>query len=257
MSKTSDRIRAMRFDIAVMRHMPRFRAAIRKEKNRFIDAQMEYYKRIGKLSDTLEQEHAQKLESIYRENYRRIMKTAVSAAPGTISGIKASDIREVKYSIHESALFEWFTTQGGARVKRTARVTANDVRKLVSEAFQAGEPETDVIRAGLRAKGLSAWRANTIARTETHNAAAFASRYTAETIAAEAGLTLEKKWQPTLDERTRPAHMAMATSDYIGIDAPFIVDGEELDYPGDPSGSPENVINCRCVELRQVKRDYL
>jgi len=247
----------MRFDIAVMRHMPRFRTAIRKEKNRFIEAQMEYYKRVGKLSDTLEQEHAQKLESIYRENYRRIMASAVKAAPSTITGIKSEHLREIKYSIHESALFQWFTTQGGARVKRTAKVTASDVHKLVTAAFTSGEPESEVIKAGLRAKGLSAWRANTIARTETHNAAAFASRYTAETIAAENGLTLEKKWQPTIDERTREAHMAMANSDYIGMDAPFIVDGEELDYPGDPSGSPENVINCRCVELRQVKRDYL
>jgi len=30
------------------------------------------------------------------------------------------------------------------------------------------------------------------------------------------------------------------------MDQPFIVDGESLDYPGDPSGSAANVINCRC-----------
>jgi hypothetical protein len=51
--------------------------------------------------------------------------------------------------------------------------------------------------------------------------------------------------------------MAMLDSDYQSIDAPFIVDGEALDHPSDPSGSPENTINCRCVELRRVKNGVL
>jgi hypothetical protein len=33
----------------------------------------------------------------------------------------------------------------------------------------------------------------------------------------------------------------------VPIDEPFIVSGEELMYPGDPSGSAGNVINCRCA----------
>jgi hypothetical protein len=31
------------------------------------------------------------------------------------------------------------------------------------------------------------------------------------------------------------------------MDEPFEVDGELLDYPGDPTGSAANVINCRCA----------
>ena len=27
----------------------------------------------------------------------------------------------------------------------------------------------------------------------------------------------------------------------------FSVGGEQLEYPGSPSGNPENVINCKCV----------
>jgi hypothetical protein len=33
----------------------------------------------------------------------------------------------------------------------------------------------------------------------------------------------------------------------IPTDEPFIVDGEEMDRPGDPAGSPENVTKCRCT----------
>jgi len=32
----------------------------------------------------------------------------------------------------------------------------------------------------------------------------------------------------------------------VPLSQPFEVDGEYLDHPGDPSGSAEAVINCRC-----------
>ena len=35
----------------------------------------------------------------------------------------------------------------------------------------------------------------------------------------------------------------------------FEVGGEELEYPGDPNGSPENVIQCRCQAL-YIDLDY-
>lgn len=44
---------------------------------------------------------------------------------------------------------------------------------------------------------------------------------------------------------TRDAHID-ADGQEVGIDENFIVDGEELEYPGDPSGSAENKINCQC-----------
>ena len=252
MAKLSDRIRALRFDLAVMRHMPRFRSEIRREKNRFITAQMTYYKMVGKLSETLTNDHATNLSIIFKANYKRIMKSAIDAAPLTVEGLKTIWFIEKKYDSTEAALLAYVTKYGARKIKDIAKTTESDIRNLIVRAFENEEPEQEVIKAGLKARALSAFRADTIARTETSAAAAFASRYTVEKIASQAGLTLEKKWMPTLDERTRPAHAAMADSDYIPIDEPFEVDGEQLDYPSDPSGSPENVINCRCVELRRV-----
>ncbi len=34
---------------------------------------------------------------------------------------------------------------------------------------------------------------------------------------------------------------------------PFIVGGEQLQYPGDPAGSAWNVISCRCTQLPIVE----
>jgi uncharacterized protein with gpF-like domain len=66
---------------------------------------------------------------------------------------------------------------------------------------------------------------------------------TKETYKAEG--VQQKEWLSVQDDRVRDAH-AEADSQVVGIDEPFIVDGEELDYPGDPNGSAENVINERC-----------
>ena len=57
-----------------------------------------------------------------------------------------------------------------------------------------------------------------------------------------------KQWFTSLDERTRESH-ADAHGQTVGMDESFEVGGEELEYPGDQSGSPENVINCRCIHI--------
>ncbi len=58
----------------------------------------------------------------------------------------------------------------------------------------------------------------------------------------------QKEYLAVQDDRTRDAH-AEADGQIVGIDESFIVDGEELQYPGDPSGDAGNVINCRCSIL--------
>ena len=56
------------------------------------------------------------------------------------------------------------------------------------------------------------------------------------------GVVLEKQWYATGDDRTRPSH--------LDIDGESVPLNEEfsngLMYPGDPSGSADEVWNCRC-----------
>ncbi|MFC8124430.1 phage minor head protein [Streptomyces sp. NPDC057302] len=55
-----------------------------------------------------------------------------------------------------------------------------------------------------------------------------------------------KTWRAHLDDRTRPAHVH-ANGQTVSVTEPFIVDGERLMFPGDPtSASPGNTFNCRC-----------
>jgi hypothetical protein len=52
------------------------------------------------------------------------------------------------------------------------------------------------------------------------------------------------------DSRIREAHRD-ADGQAVPVVSPFVVDTETLMYPGDPDGSPENTINCRC-EVRII-----
>jgi SPP1 gp7 family putative phage head morphogenesis protein len=80
----------------------------------------------------------------------------------------------------------------------------------------------------------------TIARTEVIGAANGATLDAWE----QADVVEGKTWLAALDDRTRDAHV-QAHGQTVPIDEPFIVNGEELDFPG-ADGSAENVVNCRC-----------
>jgi len=80
-----------------------------------------------------------------------------------------------------------------------------------------------------------------VARTGTPGAANFG----AQAAANATGLILRKDWVAAGGGRTRDDHRR-AGGRVVAMDAPFIVGGDRLMYPGDPRGSAEQVINCRC-----------
>lgn len=59
---------------------------------------------------------------------------------------------------------------------------------------------------------------------------------------------LERLWLSTIDPRTRPSHV-LADGQRQPMGLPFIVGGFPLMFPGDPSGPPQETIQCRCTTL--------
>lgn len=57
------------------------------------------------------------------------------------------------------------------------------------------------------------------------------------------GLDVNKRWIATLDSRTRDSHRAI-DGEEVPQDEDF---SNGLEYPGDPSGDPAEVYNCRCT----------
>ena len=94
--------------------------------------------------------------------------------------------------------------------------------------------------------GYSRMQAMRLVRTESITAANYAATQTANDLFGSEGY--EKEWLTALDGRERPAHRE-ADGQRVGADQPFVVGGEYLKFPGDPSASAKNRINCRCTVL--------
>ena len=69
--------------------------------------------------------------------------------------------------------------------------------------------------------------------------------------AKEKGIDVEKEWMATLDNHTRDAHRDL-DGQHVPLDEPFVVDGYEIMYPGDPNAEPFLVYNCRCTMVGNV-----
>lgn len=60
------------------------------------------------------------------------------------------------------------------------------------------------------------------------------------------GVVMRKVWIATPDGRTRAWHLSMDGQE-ADVDGSFIDGhGNPLEYPGDPSGAPDSIYNCRC-----------
>ncbi len=115
------------------------------------------------------------------------------------------------------------------------------MRENIEEGLEQGLSIKEIVRKlkdEFPSLGRHAW---TVARTEIKKATGLADFE----VFNEVGVG-QKQWWTALDERVRDWHLSVH-GQIVPVNQPFIVDGEELMYPGDFGGSPHNVINCRCV----------
>lgn len=126
-----------------------------------------------------------------------------------------------------------------------SKTTYADVQRAMRDAIADGASIPDIADAiSSSLLNASQWRAELIARTEvvsSYNGGVYEAGQTLPDDVA-AGMV----WIATSDERTRPSHLE-ADGQIAQRGESFIIEGEELQYPGDPEGSPENTINCRCA----------
>jgi len=137
----------------------------------------------------------------------------------------------------------WMTTQAAKKIRQVSDTTKKVIAKIIKEAADEQLTRKEIAKA-IRKKGgmLNPVRAITIAKTETHTAAVKAIDDSVQTTRID----FQRDWIATMDERTREDHSA-ADGQVRGMKDEFNVGGEGLMFPGDPMGSAENVINCRCV----------
>jgi hypothetical protein len=171
-----------------------------------------------------------------------------------IDNVEAILIKSINQETWVSLMSNWIATEGAEKIKTingfTKEFVQRKLRPVLTDGVQQGlgipEISKNIIQNVKEYQGpFSKYRAKRVARTEIVGMSNRASFMSAES----AGLqnNMQKFWIPYLDDNTRDSHRAMDGKPAIPLDEPFILEGQELMYPGDPNGSAEMVINCRCV----------
>jgi SPP1 gp7 family putative phage head morphogenesis protein len=134
------------------------------------------------------------------------------------------------------------------QIHKISQSLADFIRDRVMAGYRDGW-SVDKIAADLIANvvDIAKWRAATIARTETHNAAMAGLD---ETLQYKNIPIKTKTWWSAHDKRVRPTHRAVHGTTIAMADV-FTVGDSQMRRPGDDSlgASAQERINCRCTVL--------
>ena len=145
---------------------------------------------------------------------------------------------------HETKLSESLYMALGKDAKDLSKKISGEISRGISNAAMYSEIARNIAAWGRIPKN----NAMRIARTEAHRIQIKATA-DAQWKAKENGADVVKQWDASLDKRTRESH-AKVDGEIRELDEKF---SNGLLYPGDPSGSAEEVINCRCALLQRAR----
>lgn len=212
-----------------------------------------------------------KRSKVYQQRYQQALKGQVSSILDKMHGDNYATIDKYLNGCYETGFIGTLYDIAGqgipiiAPIDQTAVIKAIltdskvsnglynrlgvDVAKLkktitqeISRGIASGLPYRDIARNIRNVSGAPLSRAKTIARTEGHRIQQTSTR-DAQYAAKKRGADIVKQWDATLDGRTRDSHR-MVDGEIRELDEEF---SNGLMFPGDPSGSAAEVVNCRCT----------
>jgi len=188
------------------------------------------------------------LEQVFRAHYTEVIEKF---------GDRVYENR--KQERFSQLVFQYYEKFAGEKIRGITATTGRQILQAIRDGENGGEG-VDKIAKRIREKtsgAIARARSATIARTETHAAASYAT-YTAT---KELNLPAQRKrWVSVSDGRTRDHHRS-ANGQEVGIDEKFIIRyrGAEIEmvHPHDGSGGAANNINCRCLAVYFSDEDAL
>jgi len=204
-------------------------------------------------------------QTIYSLHIAMGTQMADNAYKGLKKGIKSNLPNEHKgyfTDLWQSVIVRYLDYKGLAQlIKDITDTTKEQINRYIKKGVSEGLTLQQTIK-NLKTAGITDYRAELIARTETVKAA-----NTGSVVGAiSTGLRTNKIWISTLDNRTRI--MPRDRSDHyhmnqiqVPIDTKFEVPTldnlgfEFMDYPGDFHASAGNVCTCRCTIGYAVVKD--
>lgn len=211
------------------------------------------------------QQHASDLQKLLMEQYqtigttignqiaRELKMSSPRAYKATPQQPNPNNPNQQLVNLYAPDVLVYLLSLSSQKVVQIDATTRAQLQSVLEEGVKAGEsiPELAKRVDTLYLQEIIPNRSTVIARTET----IAASNYGSHEAAKQSGLTLNKVWLSTSDNRTRPDHV-VADGQEVSMDDPFDVGGSQLMYPGDISlGAAANeVIQCRCTQFyKRVK----
>ena len=172
---------------------------------------------------------------------------------------KEKDIFDDFVNIYRAQLSEWMYQYAGLKIKSITEELKDYIIKIITEGIKNEQDIRSIVRElkkHIKSRAFYRWQLMRIVRTETTTAA--------NRGAIQAGnhsrIIWEKEWISANDQRTRRKpddkfdHAAMDGVKVLKNEH-FDVQGDKLEYPGDPKGNVANIVNCRCTVAIVPKRD--
>lgn len=220
---------------------------------------------------------SQKRSKIYQQNYQKALQGQVSGILDKMHGDTYATIDKYLNGCYETGYIGTMYDIAGQGVPlvipvdQAAAIKAVltdskvsnglyvalgvDVAKLkksitqeISRGIASSLPYSDIARNISNVSKAPMSRAKTIARTEGHRIQQTSSR-DAQFAAKKKGADVLKQWDAALDGRTRDSH-ARVDGEIRELDEKF---SNGLMFPGDPSGSAAEVVNCRCTSNTRAR----
>lgn len=220
---------------------------------------------------------SQKRSKVYQQNYQKALKGQVSGVLDKLHGDNYATIDKYLKSCYETGYIGTMydiAKQGVpiiAPIDQAAAVKAiltdskivegyynhlgvnydklkKTITQEISRGIASGLPYSDIARNINNVSGSGLYNAKRIARTEGHRIQQTSSR-DAQYAAKKKGCDVVKQWDASLDGRTRDSH-ARVDGEIRELDEEF---SNGLMFPGDPSGSAAEVINCRCTSNTRAR----
>lgn len=180
------------------------------------------------------------MSAVSGEFFPRVVEAYASAAEDVhlqLVDLYEGPAENVPFVSNEAARLYLIDTAN--RMVATTEGTWARARGQLIEGFAAGESIEELSARLTSVTDWSASRAATVARTEIISASNAGALAEVRSVNPDAS----KEWVATKDSRTREWHRE-ANGETVLLDGTFTVGGEELDFPGDPDGRPDNIINC-------------
>lgn len=203
----------------------------------------------------------QEFTDVQRQAVRRVLVDALETGVGPLEAARAfrGAIGLTSYQLDTVDNYRRLLEQGDARaLQRMLRDARFD--RSVARAVRDGrpvDPERIARMVERYRQRMLAWRAETIARTETIRTLNQARTEALAQVVEQASIptdAVRRTWRSTRDSRVRDTHAQMDGQER-GMHEPFISpSGARMMSPGDGGlGAPASeLINCRCVLMVKV-----